>query len=143
MSRRIDEIVEDVRFRASRRRSRSPARWLLRRSVDADPSSFFRELGEILAEEGRKVVTFSLPRSSLDAGEHLLGQLCQSFDVGRLPQASFSAVHPLHKRIEWIARHLGAERSAPFLLLDIPNEWLIRRRDARVLRGSQAARTHP
>lgn len=124
MNQQESELIEEIAADAQRRDPRNPLRRWFLADPHATPSVFLQKVGEALREAKRDVIHFQLPSGHLDAGEHLLGQLCQGVDVDRLRPAAFSPSYPIHKRISWISQWLGASPSAPVLLLSIPDSWL-------------------
>jgi tetratricopeptide (TPR) repeat protein len=126
----MDRITDEIAKAAKRRDPRDPVRRLLVADEGASPAPFFSRVTAALQAAGRSVLPIELPSGRFDAGEHLLGQLCQGLDAVRLPRASFSPNHPIHKRIAWIARDFGPLEAAPVLLLSVPGAWLRRGWDA-------------
>jgi hypothetical protein len=113
----MDRIVEEIAMAAKRRNPRDPVRRFFLADEGTSPTSFLSRVAGVLRDVSRSVIHFDLPSGRFDAGEHLLGQLCQELDTDQLPHVSFSPNHPIHKRVAWISHHFGLRVGAPFLLL--------------------------
>jgi hypothetical protein len=124
----VEQIVSDVRATETSR----PVRRLLRVTPGGEAGAFVHTLTAALEKEGRRAVRFDLPVYDIDAGEHVLGQLCQALGLEALPMRTWDWRRTIHERVGAVTRDLaGHGADAPAIVLYIPRSWFRRPEDPR------------
>jgi tetratricopeptide (TPR) repeat protein len=110
----------------------APVHRLLRVPPGGEGRQFVQDLAKALAEAGRRVVRLDLPEHDLDAGEHVLGQLCQALGLDAVPRLAWEERRTIHERVAGVTSEIGkAPEDAPVLALYVPRSWFWPPVDAR------------